>query len=428
MKQIEEKVLERFLRYVRVWTTSDPRLADDGVMPSSEGQKEFAEILRKELTVIGVADITVTEHGYVLARIPASPGCEGMPSLCLLAHLDTSSEVSGKDISPILHKNYDGSPILLKDGVVIDPASDRELRNCIGETIITSDGTTLLGADDKAGIAIIMTAAELLCAARTGNATASGEAIASRHGSLEIIFSPDEETGHGMDRVPLEWLRSKAAYTIDGGDIGEIESECFNAWKADITFTGVSRHLGTARPDMVNAVTMAASFISLLPRTESPETTDGWQGYYCPLEITGSVETANLTLFLRDFSLQGMERRLAAVEDFAQSIRTAFPGGEVTVKTAKQYLNMKEKMDEHPEVMEQLIQAVKNAGIEPKFKPIRGGTDGSRLTELGIPTPNIFTGGHNFHSRTEWASLSQMAAAVRTVMELVTREKREGRR
>jgi tripeptide aminopeptidase len=416
MEIIEEKLLERFLRYVRVWTTSDSHRADEGIMPSSEGQREFSEILRGELSDIGASDIAVTEYGYVLARIPASPGCEELPSICLLAHMDTSPEVSGRNVSPLVHQNYDGSPISLKDGIVIDPLNDRYLKNCTGDTIITSDGTTLLGADDKAGIAIIMTAAEaLLCAPAASADCGSG----FRHGALEIIFSPDEETGHGMDRVPLEWLRSCAAYTLDGGEVGEIETECFNAWRADITFTGVSRHLGTARPDMVNAVTMASSFISMLPRTESPETTDGWQGYYCPLEITGGVETASLTLFLRDFSARGMERRLAAVENFARAVSAAFPGGAAAVTTAKQYLNMKEKLDEHPEVTELLLGAVKNTGIEPRFKPIRGGTDGSRLTELGIPTPNIFTGGHNFHSRTEWASLSQMAASVRTVLELV---------
>ncbi len=414
MGTIQEKLLERFLRYVRVWTTSDSRRADEGIMPSSEGQREFAELLRGELSDMGASDIAVTEYGYVLARIPASPGCEALPSICLLAHIDTSPEVSGRNVSPLVHENYDGSPISLKDGIVIDPSADKELQKCAGDTIITSDGTTLLGADDKAGIAIVMTAAESLLSAQG-------------HGSVEIIFSPDEETGRGMDHVPLEWLRSRAAYTLDGGGIGEIETECFNAWRADITFTGVSRHLGTARPDMVNAVTMASAFISLLPRTESPETTDGWQGYYCPLEITGTVESASLTLFLRDFSTQGMERRLAAVEEFARAVGAAFPGGKTAVTTAKQYLNMKEKLDEHPEAAELLLDAVKNAGIEPRFKPIRGGTDGSRLTELGIPTPNIFTGGHNFHSRTEWASLSQMTASLRTVLELVKRwaEKQE---
>jgi tripeptide aminopeptidase len=275
------------------------------------------------------------------------------------------------------------------------------------DTIVTSDGTTLLGADDKAGIAGIATLAEYLI---------GHPEIA--HGPIEILFSPDEETGHGMDRVPLASLAASAFYTVDGGAVGELESECFNAWKADIAFTGVSAHLGAARGKMVNAVAMAASFIESLPAQESPEATDGHFGYFCPLEVSGSCEKASLTVYLRDFDRENMARRLERLEGIAAGVRARFPGGRVEVKKTEQYRNMKEKLDAAPEVLELLKKAAARAGVEPRMKPIRGGTDGSRLTELGIPTPNLFTGGHNYHSRTEWASLAEMTAMVHTLIEL----------
>ena len=399
-------LLERFLRYVKTWTESNTENANNGVQPSSPMQMDFAKELENELKTIGITDIFVSEYAYVCARIPATKGYEKYPSIGFLAHMDTGDEVTGKNVNPQIFKNYDGGVLNIGNGVVLDPAKDKLLAQSKGQTIITTDGSTLLGADDKAGIAAIMTAAENIIRENIP------------HGQIEIIFSPDEETGHGMDNVPFNWIQSKQCYTLDGGHIGELESECFTAYKSELTFTGVSTHTGTARPNMVNSITMVSAFVNFLPQTESPETTDGYQGFYAPMQISGGIEESHLTIFIRDFTMEKMQNRLKNIEIFAKAIESKFPGGKVDVKHTQQYLNMKDKLDENPLVVEKLVQAVKNLGITPVFSPIRGGTDGSRLTEMGIPTPNIFTGGHNFHSRKEWASLEQMEAASNTIIEL----------
>ena len=400
-------LLERFLRYVKTWTESNSEQADSGVFPSSPMQTEFAKTLAEELKSIGLKDIFLSEHSYVCARIPATKGYETFPSVGFLAHMDTVDEVTGKNVNPQIFKNYDGSVLNIGNGIVLDPAKDKHLAESIGQTIITTDGTTLLGADDKAGIAAIMTALENIIKNDIP------------HGQIEVIFSPDEETGHGMDKVPTEWIQSKQCYTLDGGHIGELEAECFTAYKSEVTFTGVSTHTGTARPNMVNSITMLSAFVNFLPQTESPETTDGYQGFYAPMQISGGIEQSQLIIFNRDFTMEKMQRRLDNIDIFAKAIEAKFPGGKVDVKHTKQYVNMKEKLDQNPLVVEKLTEAVKNLNITPSFSPIRGGTDGSRLTEMGIPTPNVFTGGHNFHSRSEWASLEQMEAASKTIIELV---------
>ena len=399
-------LLERFLRYVKTWTESNTENANNGVQPSSPMQMDFAKELENELKTIGITDIFVSEHAYVCARIPATKGYEKYPSIGFLAHMDTVDEVTGKNVNPQIFKNYDGGVLNIGNGVVLDPAKDKLLAQSKGQTIITTDGSTLLGADDKAGIAAIITAAENIIRENIP------------HGQIEIIFSPDEETGHGMDNVPTDWIQSKQCYTLDGGHIGELETECFTAYKSELTFTGISTHTGTARPNMVNSITMVSAFVNFLPQTESPETTDGYQGFYAPMQISGGIEESHLTIFIRDFTMEKMQNRLKNIEIFAKAIESKFPGGKVDVKHTQQYLNMKDKLDENPLVVEKLVQAVKNLGITPVFSPIRGGTDGSRLTEMGIPTPNIFTGGHNFHSRKEWASLEQMEAASNTIIEL----------
>lgn len=407
---IAKPLLERFLRYVKIWTTSDAHRADRGIIPSTEQQRDFAYVLEKELHSLGIKDIFVSEHAYVYARIPATPGYENVPSIGFLAHMDTVPDVPGEHVNPQVIENYDGKPIPLKTGIILDPKEDRYLDDAAGQTIVTSDGTTLLGADDKAGIAAIMTAADILL-----NGT---EEYKQPHGQIEIIFSPDEETGHGTDKIQLDRIQSKYCYTLDGGHIGELEIECFTAWKSDVIFNGVSRHTGTARPDMVNAITMAGTFVNLLPQNESPEATDNYLGFYAPMHISGHQETASVSIFLRDFYDESMERRKTTVEVLAKAVEQRFCGGSVEIKHTKQYQNMKKKIDENPEVADKLFQAAKKLGITPGCKPIRGGTDGSRLTEMGIPTPNIFTGGHNFHSRTEWASIDQMTYAVRMILEL----------
>jgi tripeptide aminopeptidase len=401
----EDLIVPRFLKYVRIWTTSDRRVEET---PSTAGQWELAKALVRELEDLGISDTELTDLCYVIARLPPTAGKEGAPAVGFMAHLDTASDVPGRDVKPILEKNYSGARINLAAGLCLDPESDPDLAAHKGRDLIHTDGTTLLGADDKAGIAILMAALEYL-----------GRHPEIPHGPVEVIFTPDEESGKGLPDFPLEKIRARGCYTVDGGPQGELEAECFNAYQADIEFKGRAIHVGTARGILANAVAMAASFVSLLPRSESPEATDGYYGYYCPMGIQGDLENAHLEVFLRDFEQKGMERRLAALESFARTVEAQFPSGAVTVRPKLQYLNMKEKIQKRPEVMELLQKAFTRAGVEARQKPIRGGTDGSRLTELGIPTPNIFTGGRNFHSRLEWVSVDEMAAASRVVIELV---------
>ncbi|MBR1537507.1 MAG: peptidase T [Treponema sp.] len=407
-KELTSPLLERFLRYVKVWTTSDSASADSGDQPSTPRQFDLAKILESELNLLGLKDVQITEHCYVYGRLPASKGLEKTEPFCLLAHIDTVEEVSGENVKPQIHKNYAGEKITLASGDVLNPETDSALAEAAKnhETIISSDGNTLLGADDKAGIAEIMTTLEYFA-----------QNLEIRHGEIEVCFSPDEETGHGTDNVPLKLIKSKYAYTVDGGHIGELETECFNAFKSEVTFTGVSVHTGAARGKLVNAVTMASSFVTNLPRNESPETTDGYEGFFAPMNIEGSIEKAKVTVFLRDFESSGMERRKALVETIAKSVAESF-GGKAEVKHTQQYLNMKNGFKNREDVIEKLVSAYQKAGVTPVFTPIRGGTDGSRLTEMSLPCPNIFTGGHNYHSRTEWASLEQMTKAVEILVNL----------
>jgi tripeptide aminopeptidase len=402
---ITDLVVPRFLTYVRCWTTSD-RHGEE--IPSTPGQWDLARILAEELRRLGLTEVELTGHGYVLARIPASPGKEAAPATAFMAHLDTAGDVPGKDVQPRLVKNYDGRRIELSGGLALDPAEDPDLAAHRGRDLIHADGTTLLGADDKAGIAEIMGALEYILAHPE-----------VKHGPVELIFSPDEETGRGMSVFPREWIKSAACYTLDGGRLGELEVECFNAYEAEIQCTGKAMHPGYARGIMANAALMAAAFATMLPRSESPEATDGYYGYYNPMEIRGDAETAVLTVYVRDFERSGAERRLAALECFARAVEAQFPGGKVRITVKPQYYNMKEKILTRPMVLETLKKAASNLGIDFYMKPIRGGTDGARLTELGIPTPNIFTGGRNWHSRMEWASVSEMTAACKLVIELV---------
>jgi tripeptide aminopeptidase len=395
----------RFLRYAGIETTSDRHIDD---IPSTKTQWNLARVLMEELSALGVADSSLDGHCYLFARLPASPGLEGAPSIGLMAHMDTASDVSGSGVRPRVIRGYDGRPIVLGESLVLDPADNPELSEHVGDSIVVTDGSTLLGADDKAGLAEVMTAAAKLL---------SRPEI--RHGPVELIFTPDEETGKGMNLFPLERLRSKACYTVDGGKAGEIEAECFTAYSVKADFKGKAIHIGSARGKLANAVAMAGSFVSMLPRSEAPESTDGWYGYYCPLEISGSLESARVEVFLRDFSRAGMESRIAAVRAIAAAVEAQFPLGSVALTVTKQYVNMREKLDERPEVLERLLEAARRAGADPLVKPIRGGTDGARLTEMGVPTPNMFTGGYNYHSRYEWASLAEMSLAVETLIELV---------
>jgi tripeptide aminopeptidase len=409
-EEFRQKLLERFLRYAAIGTQSNRRAADEKT-PSTDSQWELIRLLERECRDMGIPDVEVNNDGFLIARLPSNLPPERkdkVPCVGFMAHVDTASDVPGAPVHPRIHENYDGTAILLSGGLSIDPGDNPSLVRYKGDTIITSDGTTLLGADDKAGIAAIMSAAEYLVVHPE-----------IPRGEAEFIFTPDEETGKGMDRFPLEKIRSAAAYTLDGDGEGTVESECFNAWKAEIRFTGRVIHIGHARGRLANAVAMAARFVELLPRSESPEATDGVFGYYCPMEIRGTLEEALVEVYLRDFDETEIRRRLEALKTFAAAVEAAFPGGRVQVKEEEQYRNMRDTFRRNPHVLENLSRAVRQTGIEPVYKSIRGGTDGARLSEKGVPAPNIFMGGENFHARTEWAALSAMTRAAETVVNLL---------
>lgn len=404
---LEKRLLERLDRYTRIDTTSD--LHNEKDLPSTPGQWDLLRLLEAECNNLGIPVVLFNDKGYLIARFPAAGTAGGAATIGFMAHVDTSPDVSGKDVRPQVHPDYDGKPIALEDGLVLTPEEFPELSGHVGDTIITSDGRTLLGADDKAGIAEIMTAVEWL-----------KDHPDIPHGDIELIFTPDEETGRGLTDFPLEVLNSEYCYTVDGGEEGVCEVECFNAFRVHVTCRGRVIHLGQARGKLVNAVTMLSSFISMLPGSESPEATDGRYGYYCPLECRGTLEKAETDIYLRDFDLKEIHRRIAVLEALGAAVEKLYEGGFVEVKAHQQYLNMLEHINRNPQGLELLEKAVSLSGIEPVRDIIRGGTDGSKLSQMGIPTPNIFTGGHNFHSRHEWASLRGMKASAETIIHLCT--------
>ncbi|WP_081941919.1 peptidase T [Spirochaeta lutea] len=400
----ESQTLRRFLRYVQIFTTSDPH---SDTHPTSDNQWQLARILIQELEELGITDVTLTDFCYVIARIPPSPGYETATPIGFLAHLDTAPDFSGQNVKPKVWESYDGTPLELSPGWILDPRDNPALLDYRNETLITSDGTTLLGADDKAGIAEIMAALAFLT-----------EHPEFSHGPLEILFTPDEEVGKGVAKLPVKSLKSTFAYTLDGSAEGTYNAQCFTGYTIGVTFTGRMIHPGDARGIMANAVTMAGAFIAGLPRSESPEATDGEYGFYCPQEMSGSMEQAFFRLFIRDFRREEIDRRLEYLKLLAKTVEAGFPGGKVELSIDKQYLNIKEYIEPHPEVIANLVKAIEATGIPAVPELIRGGTDGARLSELGIPTPNIFAGGHNFHSRFEWIGLRAMVRAAQVVVNL----------
>ena len=401
--RLTDDVQSRFLRYVRVHTTSDRHATQT---PSTERQFDLARLLADELRSFGIQDVEVTEYCYVIARIPASDGVTG-PSLAFLAHLDTAPDFSGENVNPRVWESYDGGVLEIGNGLRLDPADYPDLSDFVGETIITTDGTTLLGADDKAGVAEIMTAARFLT-----------EHPEFPHPEIEIIFTPDEEIGRGVDRLPLEAIHSRFGYTMDGGKEGSIEAECFSAYAAHVEIEGYVIHPGSARGKMVNAVALAGRFLSMLPQTESPETTDGRDGFYCPVEVRGHYGAVTIDFIIRDFELGEVKRRVAYLEHLARTVEAAYPRSKITVSAEKQYLNMRDHIERYPFVLDILRKAVEEAGLTPAMEPIRGGTDGARLTEMGLPTPNIFAGGLNFHGPFEWIPVRSMVRATEVILHL----------
>lgn len=400
---VERDVLDRFVRYVAIHTTSDPH-AD--ATPSTLCQWDLIRLLADELRSLGLSDVTVTDEGYVVARLPGTVPAAAIVGF--LAHVDTASDFGGEHVRPRIHAKYQGDAIKLTDDRSIDPSDSPQLLRYVGETVITSDGTTLLGADDKAGVAEIMSAVRYLV-----------EHPEIRRGTVEVVFTPDEEIGRGMERFPRDLVSADFCYTMDGGEEGTIEAECFNAYAVDVAFSGRAIHPGYARGRLVNAVVMASTFVGLLPRNESPEATDGKLGYYMANEITATKESAQLRVFVRDFDREGVERRLAYLRQVARTVEEQFPGGTVLLSERKQYLNMHEALAERPEVMAFARAAVEGTGIPAHLCSIRGGTDGARLTEMGIPTPNIFCGAHNMHGPLEWTALPVMVRAVETILWIV---------
>ncbi|MDD1535571.1 MULTISPECIES: peptidase T [unclassified Bradyrhizobium] len=399
-------VTERFLRYVTIDTQSDP---DSPRSPSTEKQKDLGRMLAAELKAMGIADAHLDEYGYVYGTIPANTD-KKVPVICFCSHMDTSPDVTGKDVKPQIWKNYRGGDITLPGdpSQVIRFNEHPALKNQIGNDIITTDGTTLLGADNKAGVAEIMDAAHFFI---------NNPEV--KHGAIKILFTPDEEIGRGVDNVDLKKLGADFGYTMDGESAGCVEDETFSADGATITINGVSAHPGYAKGKMEHAIKIAAAIVERLPKEGcSPETTSGKQGFLHPIGIEGALEQATLSFIVRDFTEEGLKEKEDLLETIVKDVMKDYPRSTYKFEVKEQYRNMKQVIDRHPHVLEYAIEAIRRAGLRPMRTAIRGGTDGSRLSFMGLPCPNIFAGEHAFHSRLEWVSRQDMEKAVQTIVHL----------
>jgi tripeptide aminopeptidase len=399
-------VTERFLRYVIIDTQSDPESPSS---PSTEKQKDLGRVLVTELRDIGVADAHLDDYGYVYGTIPANT-TKKVPVICFCSHMDTSPDVTGKDVKPQMVKNYRGGDITLPGdpSQVIRFAEHPALKNQIGNDIITTDGTTLLGADNKAGVAEIMDAAHFFI----NNPDV-------KHGTIKILFTPDEEIGRGVDNVDIKKLGADFGYTMDGESAGSVEDETFSADGATITINGVSAHPGYAKGKMEHAIKIAAAIVERLPKEGcSPETTSGKQGFLHPIGIDGALEQATLSFIVRDFTEEGLKEKEVLLETIVKDVMKDYPRSTYKFEVKEQYRNMKQVIDRHPHILEYAIEAIRRAGLRPMRTAIRGGTDGSRLSFMGLPCPNIFAGEHAFHSRLEWVSRQDMEKAVQTIVHL----------
>ncbi|MUZ63245.1 peptidase T [Agrobacterium vitis] len=400
-----DTILDRFLRYVVIDTQSDPESTSQ---PSTEKQKNLGHVLVSELLAMGLSDAHLDEHGNVYATIPANVD-KPVPVICFCSHMDTAPDFTGTNVKPQLLKNYQGGDIVLSGDTnqIIRVSENPQLNTQIGHDIVTTDGTTLLGADDKAGIAEIMTAAQFII-----------DNPHIRHGAIKILFTTDEEIGRGADKVDLKKLGAAFGYTMDGSTIGEIENETFSADGVDITITGVAIHPGTAKDRMENAIKIASAIIARLPKDQTPETTEGRQGFIHPTDISGSMDEAHLKFIIRDFIDAGLTQKEALLEEITRDVMRDYPGSTYTFEVKQQYRNMKVVLDQYPMVMDNLKEAVRRVGLTSVLHSIRGGTDGSRLSFMGLPCPNIYTGGHAYHSPLEWISVQDMEVAVKTIVEL----------
>lgn len=406
-KQYKFSVSERFLRYVTVDTQSDP-LSE--TIPSTEKQKDLSRILEKELKAIGLDDAHLDEWGYVYATIPANVD-KKIPVICFCSHVDTSPDSSGANVKPIVHKNYQGQDIVLPDDItqVITSREHPYLQKKLGEDIITASGTTLLGADDKAGVAIIMDFAQYLMAHPE-----------VKHGTIKILFTPDEEIGRGVNKVDMEKLGADFGYTLDGGERGSYTDETFSADGVTVTFNGVSAHPGYAKGKMVNALKIAATFLDLLPKDQfSPETSESREGFVHPVRVEGMAEKAMVEFIIRDFETLRLKMHETRLEQFARQAVGRFPGSSYTFDIKEQYRNMKDVIKDHPEIGQHVEEAMKRTNIKFEKHSARGGTDGSRLSFMGLPCPDIFTGEMAFHGKHEYVSIQDMQKSVEVLVNLV---------
>lgn len=397
---------ERFLRYVKIDTQSDP---NSPTCPSTEKQKNLGKILVEELLELGISDAHLDEHGYVYATIPANSD-KKVPVICYCSHMDTSPDCSGENVKPIIHKNYQGADIVLPDdpAQVIRKSEHPDLAEQIGNDIITASGTTLLGADNKSGLAAIMDAADFFV-----------KNPQVKHGTIRILFTPDEEIGRGVDKADMKKLDADFGYTVDGEKVGSLEDETFSADAAIVTFHGVSAHPGFAKGKMENAIKIAGDFLAMLPKYRlSPETTEDRLGFVHPVGVQGIAEKTTVTLIVRDFTEEGLKNHEAELKSIAELVLKNYPNSKVDFEVKEQYRNMKVVLDKHPQVAANAAEAIKRAGLNLHQSSIRGGTDGSRLSFMGLPCPNIFAGEHAFHSKVEWVSVQDMEKAAETLVHL----------
>ncbi|MDF2432736.1 MAG: tripeptide aminopeptidase [Mucilaginibacter sp.] len=399
-------VNERFVKYVAIDTQSDP---ESDTIPSTVKQKDLGKLLVSELQAMGVLDAHMDEYGYVYATIPANTVKKNIPVICFCSHMDTAPDCSGTGVKPILHKNYQGADLVLPDdpSQIIKLTDHTDLKNQIGNDIITASGTTLLGADNKAGVAEIMDACYQLM-----------NHPEIKHGAIRILFTPDEEIGRGVDKVDIKKLGAYAAYTMDGESAGNMENETFSADGARLIINGISIHPGFAKGKMESAIKIAGQIIAALPFELSPEGTEGMQGFIHPVGINGHVETAIIDFIIRDFTDEKLAGHANVIRSAADSVLKNFPGSSYELQVKAQYRNMKSVLDQHPKIVEYGMEAIKRAGLNAKLCSIRGGTDGSRLSFMGLPCPNIFAGEHAFHSKQEWVSVQDMQKAVETILYL----------
>ena len=400
------KVVERFLKYVSYDTKSDE---ESTTVPSTTGQMVLAKELVNELKEMGIQNVSIDDNGYVMATIPSNMEKE-VPTIGFIAHMDTAPDMSGKNVNPKFVENYNGEDIILniENNIVLSPKDFPELKNYIGKTLITTDGTTLLGADDKAGISEIMSAVEYLI-----------ENPHIPHGTICIGFTPDEEVGRGADHFDVKKFNADFAYTIDGGTIGELEYENFNAAGAKISIHGRNVHPGSAKGKMIHSTLIANEFVSSLPQSETPATTEGYEGFYHLIHLNGEVEETKLQYIIRDFDRESFENRKIFIANVADKLNDKYGNGTVEIEVKDQYFNMKEKVEPVKHVVDTAELAMKEVGVTPIIVPIRGGTDGARLSFMGLPTPNIFTGGHNFHGKYEFIPTFAMEKAVEVILKIV---------